>query len=607
MKRRTFVLCAAIFALLGLAGGASAAEPTSQPATVATDWPQYRGPSRDNVAANCPKLLDAWPKDGPPLAWKSELIPGWYQGGCSGPVVADGKVFVYSTWKHPVGGGDVYKMITPDVLANAGWLADLPADLAKKIEEARTSPNRPKTVGRGSYFPWWGTDAKAKDKERDEYLAKKPELDKYIKDFIATLKPEEAKQYGEYVRKRLCMTPDSIYGEGNGYSLDTLAKLSKLEGVGCATCREWAGKIADATRGYPLFFHLDSTQFFDTAWKHCFTRSDALTCLDAATGKTLWKKDFPLDSEAESNLNKTGFGSAAVLGICATPAVWNGKCYFAGAANLFCVSAKDGEVLWKVKRKAEHAAPLIVDGVVYQCGTAYDAETGRLLWKTPLWKEASQGCYGPTSAVIGGKTYILGYDGGNQVCAFDLHTGNDIWKVKYPQPWTVEVELSGDVLVANGKTYKITPSGIEPLKTVVDFPGMSFGLNWIIYQDHLYQYIFTGEGSRKTSKADGLCCWDLKTGDLKWAYRGPTCTWDTDYSPSILADGKIFSPFGSGSSFMSVNDGVAMYQATPEKYTLLGSFKPDLIPWTPMALAGGKLFVRTELGISCYDLRAEGK
>ena len=37
----------------------------------------------------------------------------------------------------------------------------------------------------------------------------------------------------------------------------------------------------------------------------------------------------------------------------------------------------------------------------------------------------------------------------------------------------------------------------------------------------------------------------------------------------------------------------------------LGSFAPGMIPWAPMALAGGRLFVRRETGISCYDLRAK--
>src|SRR5689334_4996476 len=64
------------------------------------DWPQFCGPNRDSVVAHGPRLLDTWPKDGPPLAWKSAPIPGWTQGGCGSPAVADGKVFVSATAKE---------------------------------------------------------------------------------------------------------------------------------------------------------------------------------------------------------------------------------------------------------------------------------------------------------------------------------------------------------------------------------------------------------------------------------------------------------------------------------------------------------------------------
>jgi outer membrane protein assembly factor BamB len=304
-----------------------------------------------------------------------------------------------------------------------------------------------------------------------------------------------------------------------------------------------------------------------------------------------------LDNEAVSNLNKERHTS--VLGVCATPAVWNGRVYFVGAAGLNCVSAKDGTLLWQVKHKPEQASPLVADGIVYHCGCAYNAETGQVLWKTP---RDNGGCYGPTLGVFGGRKYIFAAGSGAVHC-LDLQTGKENWTTKYTSTWTMEGATSGDVLIGDGKMYKMTPSGIQLDKTLVDFKGMSFGLSWIIHQDHLYRYVFAAEGNPKNSKIDGLCCFDLKSGDLKWAYRGPTCTWDTDYTPSILADGKIIGSFGSGANFMWENDGVAMYQATPEKYTLLGSFKPGLIPWTPMAFGGGRLLVRTEAGISCYDLR----
>src|SRR5215213_1456856 len=39
--------------------------------TPAADWPQYRGPNRDDVSPET-GLLKEWPKAGPPLAWTFE-------------------------------------------------------------------------------------------------------------------------------------------------------------------------------------------------------------------------------------------------------------------------------------------------------------------------------------------------------------------------------------------------------------------------------------------------------------------------------------------------------------------------------------------------------
>ena len=55
----------------------------------AADWPQYLGPTRNATYAG-PDLADAWPKDGPPLAWQKKLGTGW-----AGPIVARGKAIVF--------------------------------------------------------------------------------------------------------------------------------------------------------------------------------------------------------------------------------------------------------------------------------------------------------------------------------------------------------------------------------------------------------------------------------------------------------------------------------------------------------------------------------
>ncbi len=54
----------------------------------ADDWPQWQGPDRNAVSKE-KGLLQEWPENGPPLAWRAEGLGG----GDSIPAVADGRLF----------------------------------------------------------------------------------------------------------------------------------------------------------------------------------------------------------------------------------------------------------------------------------------------------------------------------------------------------------------------------------------------------------------------------------------------------------------------------------------------------------------------------------
>ncbi|KPL23551.1 MAG: serine/threonine protein kinase [Phycisphaerae bacterium SM1_79] len=56
--------------------------------TLAADWPQWRGPNRDGKSSDT-GLLKEWPKDGPALAWKITGIGGGY----SAASIAAGRIF----------------------------------------------------------------------------------------------------------------------------------------------------------------------------------------------------------------------------------------------------------------------------------------------------------------------------------------------------------------------------------------------------------------------------------------------------------------------------------------------------------------------------------
>ena len=57
-------------------------------AATAADWPQWQGPDRNAISKET-RLLQEWPSDGPPLAWRIEGLGG----GDSTPSIAGGKIF----------------------------------------------------------------------------------------------------------------------------------------------------------------------------------------------------------------------------------------------------------------------------------------------------------------------------------------------------------------------------------------------------------------------------------------------------------------------------------------------------------------------------------
>jgi outer membrane protein assembly factor BamB len=79
---RSVVLHSCCFAL-ALTGATAFAAP-AQP----FDWPQWQGPDR-NAMSRETGLLKEWPKDGPPLAWKATALGG----GDSAPSIAAGRIY----------------------------------------------------------------------------------------------------------------------------------------------------------------------------------------------------------------------------------------------------------------------------------------------------------------------------------------------------------------------------------------------------------------------------------------------------------------------------------------------------------------------------------
>ena len=201
----------------------------------------------------------------------------------------------------------------------------------------------------------------------------------------------------------------------------------------------------------------------------CLLRADEVyLCLDAATGKTLWKTVFP-----EATQYQAGHKQGPVNN---TPCIGDGRVYV--VSTIGTVRALDlatGKEVWSTPGalpnvcggdKDGNNAPIFVGKTVVtgnhrQNLIGIDATTGKLLWTL---EGKSDWLQVPAKWVSGGTEYAISLSQVPSVLCVDPQTGKVLWEQKVPGPVTKGVSVVGDVLylTANGcdKPNAPNPAGI---------------------------------------------------------------------------------------------------------------------------------------------------
>jgi len=97
---------------------------------MAAEWPQFRGPERDGMAAAGPALMTAWPDDGPPLRWVCDALGDGY---ASATVTADA---IFTTGME----GDQGFLYALDHAGQLRWKVGYGPDWARSHRGSRTTP-----------------------------------------------------------------------------------------------------------------------------------------------------------------------------------------------------------------------------------------------------------------------------------------------------------------------------------------------------------------------------------------------------------------------------------------------------------------------------------
>lgn len=322
--------------------------------------------------------------------------------------------------------------------------------------------------------------------------------------------------------------------------------------------------------------------------------------IDAATGKQKW-------SVQTGALLTNGWGD----GPRSTPTVDGDKVYaMSGKGTLACLNTVDGKEQWRVEMTGLGGkvpgwgyceSPLIVGNLVIATpggsqGTmaAFDKTTGKLVWQTAEWTDEAQYASAILAEHNGAKQIIQLTM--KTIAGVDAKDGNVLWRAEFPGKVAViptPIFHEGLVFVAAGygvgcMSVKIGPGNtVEELYSNTDMINHHGGV--ILHEGHLYGF----------SDKGGWTCMDFKTGEVKWQEK------------SALKKGAIHFADGMFYLLEEKTGVIALIEASPKAWTEKARFtldpqttqrNPKGMIWTHPVVSGGKLFLRDQELLSCYDV-----
>lgn len=250
--------------------------------------------------------------------------------------------------------------------------------------------------------------------------------------------------------------------------------------------------------------------------------TDTIYCLDAKTGKTLWKHSY--ESEVWPYLYEGGTN--------ATATVDGGRVYVLGRHGpLFAFDAETGNQLWAVDLHKDlglekpswgfTSAPLVDGAHLYlnagTHGLALEAATGEVVWKTGTG-DAAYAVPEPFRAEGKDGLIVFGMD---SVAAVGKEDG-EVW---WTYPWKTKFKVNAaQPILSDNQLFLSSAYGFGCALLEIDARGarevwrntsMQNHFNSCLLIDgHLY-----GVDGTDASKAT-LKCLDWKSGEVRWTEKG---------------------------------------------------------------------------------------
>jgi outer membrane protein assembly factor BamB len=331
-----------------------------------------------------------------------------------------------------------------------------------------------------------------------------------------------------------------------------------------------------------------------------FTRQgtdEVVLCLDASTGKELWKHAYAAPAVTGPATPHAGPRS--------TPAVANGKIVTLGVSGILsCLDASTGKVIWK-KENTTNAiptfftgmSPLIADGMcIVHVGKkddgqviAYDLNTGNEKWK---WAGEGPAYSSPSVMTADGKKLIIVFTEKNAM-ALGLSDGKLLWQLAAPPQQrfynAVSPYIDGQTIVFTGqglgsKALKIEKQG-DQFTAKELWANAEVGGKWntpVLKDGFLY-----GFNDQKK-----IYCLNYTTGQTAWI--------------DIALNNEFGTIVDCGSVIIGLStiDNLIVLKPNGKEYTELAKYKVSETPiYAYPVISGNNIYIKDAESLILYKIK----
>lgn len=256
-------------------------------------------------------------------------------------------------------------------------------------------------------------------------------------------------------------------------------------------------------------------------------------CLDLATGKEMWKDSYPAPYEMNPAARGHGKGPKS------TPTCAAGRLYTFGISGILsCLDATTGKLLWRHEYSKEYKntspafgtalSPLVENGALYAhvggsgdgALTAFDAKTGAVKWQ---WKGDGPAYSSPIIVTVEGTRHLITQTQ-SMIVGLDAGTGKLLWSMPFKTPYEQNIitpfTVNGLVVFAGLQN----PMFAVCLKKAGEPPAWTVEKVWECREANQYMNTPVASGNRiyglSTKMRGQLFSVDAATGKLLWSDQG---------------------------------------------------------------------------------------